>query len=104
MKFREETSSPLYRAYNNLMETYSEDEVEATPEVKGALKFLPSSDRGNLGFKNDWSRINPNWKWILQLYAGDMIQRFGGLSMGERGLLPIGLLGILKSEKVRWQG
>ena len=89
MKFREETSSPLYRAYNNLMRTYSEDKVEATPELKGALKFLPSSDRGNSGFKNDWSRINPNWKWILQLYAGDMIQRFGGLSMGERVCYPL---------------
>ncbi|OCL05327.1 hypothetical protein AOQ84DRAFT_99330 [Glonium stellatum] len=104
VKFREETSSPLYRAYKNLMETYSEDEVEATPEVTAALKALPSSDWGNSGFKNDWSKLNPYWKWILQLYAGDMVQRFGGLSMGERGLLPIGLLSMLKSEKVRWQG
>lgn len=44
VKFREETSSPLCRAYNNLMESYSEDEVEATPKVEGALEVLPSSD------------------------------------------------------------
>ena len=43
--------------------------------------------------------MNPYWKWILQLYAGDMIQKFGGLSMGERSLLPIGLLGMLKRRK-----
>jgi len=102
VKFREETSSPLCRAYNNLMESYSEDEVEATPKVEGALEVLPSSDWGNSGFKNDWSRMNPYWKWILQLYAGDMIQKFGGLSMGERSLLPIGLLGMLKRRK--WGG
>jgi len=47
--------------------------------------------------------MKPYWKWVLELYAADMLKRFGGLAMGEQGLLPIKLVSTLRSEKVRWQ-
>ncbi|OCK80550.1 hypothetical protein K432DRAFT_425661 [Lepidopterella palustris CBS 459.81] len=104
VRFREETSNPLHRAYTYLMVVPLEDELDATPEVTEALKALPSGDWGKSGFNKDWRDLSPYWKWVVQLYAGDMVKRFGGLSMGDRGLLPIGLLSMLRSEKVRWQG
>ena len=41
---------------------------------------------------------------VLQLYGGDIIHRYGGLAMREKRLLPIGLVSMLRGEKVRWQG
>ena len=48
---------------------------------------------------------NRYWLWIFNLYAGNLKQRFGGqgIQLGERDLLPVGLVEVLKSEKVRWE-
>lgn len=44
------------------------------------------------------------WKWMAELYGPEMIDRFGGLSVVESGLLPIGMVGLFRDQKVKWQG
>lgn len=87
--FREETSVYLHQAYTNLMECPPEHGVEIP---------FPYFD----------SRMDqtPYWRWIYTLYCGELKQKFGGdgLQLGERDLLPVGLVDVLKSEKVRWEG
>lgn len=43
------------------------------------------------------------WKWTAQLYGPEMIERFGGLRAVEPGLLPIGMVGLFRDEKVKLQ-
>jgi hypothetical protein len=101
--FREETSQPLLQAYQELLQVPPEDAVEPTPEVSRALADLVAGEYSTPGFSSSWHSLSPYWKWILELYAGDMVKRFGGLEMGEKGLLPMGLVSTLRSEKTRWQ-
>jgi hypothetical protein len=42
------------------------------------------------------------WKWVAMLYGEDMRGRFGGLDVVDKGLLPIGMVSLLKSGKVKW--
>lgn len=90
-RYREETSAHLRDAYSNLQECPPEEQVETPPEILAALRERSLEE-------------TPYWLWIYNLYGGDITKRFGGLQFGERDLLPVGLVDVLRSEKVRWEG
>lgn len=91
-KYVEETSAPLCRAYRNLMDVPSQTWVEFTPNVVSARRSL-----GEL-------KSESYDAWVMQLRGPEIIRRYGGLAMGDQRLLPIGLVDMLRSEKIRWQG
>jgi hypothetical protein len=95
-RYREEVSSHLFRAYSNLMEAPPEERVETSRELRAELNRLKLAKL----------EISSYWVWIISLYSGDMKQRFGGhgVQLGERDLLPVGLVDVLRGEKVRWEG
>ena len=101
--FMEETSRHLHDTYEELMEQSPQDSVEFTTDSGSALQTLPVAITFEGDFTRSWHTMKPYWKWVLELYAADMLKRFGGLAMGEQGLLPIKLVSTLRSEKVRWQ-
>ncbi|KAJ4342133.1 hypothetical protein N0V95_007020 [Ascochyta clinopodiicola] len=90
--YREESSEPLFNAYVELLDFPPEERVQTSSEV---IKALRSSGAATL-------EASSYLLWIFTLYAGDLKQRFGGqgLQLGERDLLPLGLVELLKSEKV----
>ncbi|KAF2646461.1 hypothetical protein P280DRAFT_464681 [Massarina eburnea CBS 473.64] len=95
--YREDVSAHLHRAYTNLLEAPTEEYVAASSDFLSAI-------RNNSSTAVDLD--TPYWRWVFSLYAGDMKQKFGGhgLQLGERDMLPVGLVDVLKSEKVRWEG
>ncbi|THV52550.1 hypothetical protein BGAL_0076g00350 [Botrytis galanthina] len=44
------------------------------------------------------------WKWVVKLYGEEMIEIFGGLAVVDKGLLPTGMVNLVRSGKVQWQG
>jgi hypothetical protein len=94
--YREENSEPLHNAYVDLLDCPPEERVQISPEMAKALRMSGAATLED----------SPYWLWIFTLYAGDLKQRFGGqgLQLVERDLLPLGLVEVLKSEKVRWEG
>jgi hypothetical protein len=48
--------------------------------------------------------VDGYWRWVAQLYGPDMTERFGGLYIVDAGLLPIGMVNLLRSGRVKWQG
>jgi hypothetical protein len=106
-KYREEFTPEdaenfLLMAYNELLETPMERSIEASHSVMQALGGLTLDHAGGISFH--WSNMNAYWKWTAQLYGPEMIERFGGLSVMEAGLLPIGMVGLFRDQKVKWQG
>ncbi|PSN60610.1 hypothetical protein BS50DRAFT_579135 [Corynespora cassiicola Philippines] len=83
-RYSEDVSYHVCQAYYELLRCPPEEMVE----------MVSYSDLGE----------SPYWIWIYNLYAGDIQQRFGSLQFGERDLLPVGLVDVLKSERVRWEG
>ena len=93
VRYAEETSTHLQQAYTKLLTAPEDVYVGLSDDLRNARYELPGIQGGNS--YNDW---------VLQLYGGDIIRRYGGLAMGEKRLLPIGLVSMLRGEKVRWQG
>jgi hypothetical protein len=95
-KFREDRSEPLSKAYKELLDCPLDERLESNLEMLKALRESAAAAR----------ETSPYWLWIFNLYAGDLKLRFGGqgLQLGDRDMLPVGLVQVLQSEKVRWEG
>ncbi|KAL8663703.1 MAG: hypothetical protein Q9202_003649 [Teloschistes flavicans] len=77
-------------------------ETEENGPIKLALNEL--GNRTDLrGIVNDWYGMEPYWKWVAELYGPAMIEKFGGLSVVDPGLLPMGMVSLFKSGRVNWQ-
>ncbi|KAE8451790.1 hypothetical protein EG329_002630 [Mollisiaceae sp. DMI_Dod_QoI] len=75
-RYREQTSSQLRVAYRNLIGEPGENEVERTSQVASHID-APA-----------WSGLTSYQRWVVQLYGDDMMERFGGLNVVEKRLLP----------------
>ena len=92
MRYLEETSGRLRVAYETLL------------RAPVAYCITPASGASKITVGDPCRGFNgPYNQWLSQLYGSEIIRRFGGLSMGEKRLLPIGLIDMLKEEKIRWQ-
>lgn len=90
--YRERLSESLGRTFKALV-------GEPAPKnltLKGAVKavFEPYQ----------WNDLSSYDQWVLHLFSKDMISRFGGLNVVEKGLLPLGLMGMLRQSKFQWVG
>ena len=107
-KYREEfttaySDNHLTTAYEELLKRPSERSIDCSPVVQQALEGLRSQSNTK-GITASWSGMDAYWRWIAQMYGPEMIERFGGLSVVESGLLPIGMVGLFRDQKVKWQG
>jgi hypothetical protein len=95
-KFREDSSEPLRQAYTDLLDCPLDERLESNLVMLKALRESGAAAR----------ETSPYWMWIFHLYAGDLKHRFGGqgLQLGDRDMLPVGLVEVLQGEKVRWEG
>ena len=88
----EETSVHLHQAYTELLKPPQSVEMETTPDMWNDRHW-----QKKMGTASSYER------WVLQLYGSEIVGKYGGLALGEKALLPIGLATMLRSEKMRWQ-
>ncbi|GES58252.1 RNA-directed DNA polymerase [Aspergillus terreus] len=46
---------------------------------------------------------NLETKWLLNLYADELLAKFGGFDLVDKKFLPVGVLNMVKGKKVKWQ-
>ncbi|KAH0081220.1 hypothetical protein KCU60_g16410, partial [Aureobasidium melanogenum] len=78
--------------------------LEYTRFVEYALNTLPLEFRTSKHIRTHFTAMDVYWRWTLHLYAAEAMERFGGLGLGEKEMLPVELVNLLRSERVRWQG
>ncbi|MCJ1383648.1 hypothetical protein MMC17_006762 [Xylographa soralifera] len=100
IRFRYECSEPLLHAWEDLRRTAEEEPLQLTGRIEKLLKELP--EQGLEGITHDWDKMTPYWQTIVSLHGEEMGEKFGGLEIVEKGLLPMGIVGLWKGEKVRW--
>lgn len=89
--------------YRDLLRLPSEGGViDVDQTVLVAVKCLGYS-HSNGGIANSMNAMKPYWKWILAVYGKEVVDRFGGLRIVEPGLLPMGMVRMLKDRKVNWE-
>jgi hypothetical protein len=91
-RYREQTSSELGNAFRKLMVEPSEDGAKMTKDVAGVIE------------EGDWRMMKPYHQWVLGLYASEMIAKFGGLNVVEKGLLPTGMVSMFRQSRFQRAG
>lgn len=94
-QFRDETSSSLTALYQQLMDIPGQKPPGTTEKVEAALRKAQEE----FGLQC----IDAEGKWILYMYAEDLLTKFGGLNLVDKQFLPTGVLDMVKEKKVRWQ-
>lgn len=94
-RFRETTSSALGDTYRWLQAVPDEQTIALSKEVELAL--------AKLGDQVERSTLDGEKKWILQLYAQELFETCGGLSLVDKQFLPVGVLSMMRGKKVTWQ-
>ena len=98
--------------YNELVDTYEwlmkrprdmpVDITEGSP-VAVALSVLNNSGDTGAKMSDNVSSIQPYWKWVAQLYGPELIEKFGGFRIVDPGVLPMGMVNMFRSGRVKWQ-
>ncbi len=94
---RQAYSPFLLAAFRQLMK------VPDTKEVYLAKEVGPWFEELSYSHGMGWYDLSSETKWIMHLYAEELKQRFGALSIVDRNLLPSGVMKMLKKKKVTWQ-
>lgn len=108
IKYREEFSyefeNELAKVFPTLLKRPAEESIDTDDngEIRMALHAL-SGQSGLRGIVADWYYMEPYWKWVTQLYGPGMISKFGGLNIVDPGLLPMGMVSLFRSGRVKWQ-
>lgn len=91
------------RMFQRLLATPKEVGIQATSNVLQALTTIKPPESGNIEeIRSDFPNLEPYWKWVVQMYGPEIIERFGGLDIVDSNLLPIGMISILKQARVDW--
>ena len=88
------TSSGLEDAYEKLCRTPRKDHINVSADVTEALIE---------GTNMVLSDLDADQRWLLQLSSPELLRRFGGLNIVDKGLLPLGVMTMLRDKKVTWQ-
>ncbi|KAL4939171.1 hypothetical protein BDV06DRAFT_214495 [Aspergillus oleicola] len=94
----------LVNVYDDLLRrpTQYQIQYDNTGPVSVGLAQL-RGQHGLSGVKDRWDSMTPYWKWVVQLYGPEIVERFGGFNVVDPGLLPIGLISQFRSGRVSWR-
>lgn len=119
-RFREESSKQLLYAYEKLLREPEVKTVRLTHNIReepggSAKRHAVESPPARLSSPGgprtaaavwepyvDGKQLSAYEKWVLQLYGGEMEERFGGLCAVEKRLLPTGLVHLFKQRRIKW--
>ncbi|KAF9886338.1 hypothetical protein FE257_011597 [Aspergillus nanangensis] len=104
-KHAEEYSWNLLNAYRDLTRKPEEVSINQTPALQRYQTLLSVGDSGSCSsISGDWDAMTPYWRWIAEVYQGEMVKRYGSLAAVSREFMPLGVIKTLKEGKFRWQG
>jgi hypothetical protein len=91
-RFRERQSPEFFVTFEKLICVPGTEEIALSGAVYGELReFLTGK-----------VRLDSEQKWFLQLYAKELQEDFGGLSLVDKQFLPVGVLTMMRGKKVSW--
>ncbi|KAJ9149294.1 reverse transcriptase [Pleurostoma richardsiae] len=93
-RFREAASPALHETYTRLLSVPELQGISLSKEVADALRRCGAAEGG---------RLEAEKRWIVQLYADELLETCGGISLVDKQFLPVGVLNMKRGKKVTWQ-
>lgn len=94
-RFRWSHSVPFNCLYGDLQRVPIADGIRFTSPVTTALLAVL---RGSTV-----DSFDEETKWLVQMYAPEMLKNYGGVGLVEKKYLPVGVMAMVKEKRVRWQ-
>ncbi|KAL4785013.1 hypothetical protein BJX76DRAFT_325774 [Aspergillus varians] len=94
-RFRWSHDDIFAQLYEYLQTVPSPDWVEFTLPVSNAVSAASGNVR-NKSFDNETT-------WQLQIYAPEVLRKYGGVSLVDKKYLPVGVMAMVKEKRVKWQ-
>lgn len=104
MRYPESRSENLLRAYQDLLRVPVEVNIDRSLAFSSSHLGLGLSSQAGGAISGEWLCMSPYWKWVVELYHGDMMLKYGRLAAVDREFMPLGVVKTLKEGKFRWQG
>ena len=98
-KYRECTSTNLWRVSAYFLKQPHEDYLHLTDRVMQALKQTKWMSEDGEGVKE----ADNETLWTIMSLEEELFEKFGGLEVVDTGLLPLGVLKALRARRVTWQ-
>ncbi|KAL0639887.1 hypothetical protein Q9L58_000978 [Maublancomyces gigas] len=104
---RPQRSKTWCARYNGLLGPPKECRVALTAEIEVSLNNVSdatASLTGNRGIsRGGWQKMNVYWRWVVACYGEGMMEKWGGLEVVRPGSLPVGMVDVWKSKKLKWE-
>ena len=94
---RERYSLQLLKLWKRFIQQPDVKDIKLTNDLKPMFDALKHSHAVS------WADMTSEQKWVMHLYAGELLRRFGALSIVDQNLLPSGVMRMLRKKKVTWQ-
>ncbi|KAL5535836.1 hypothetical protein ACEPAF_3930 [Sanghuangporus sanghuang] len=101
-KSREERGSWWCSAYKKLLERPSQCSISCTPRLQASLELLDDGIDA-FGGATDWDTLRPYWQWIIALHQDQMVKKFGSLAVVDPTTVPVGMVSVFKSSRMKWE-
>lgn len=93
--------------YTGLLGAPKECKVALTAELGAALNNVSNAAAGLTGrggiSRGGWESMNVYWQWVVACYGEGMVEKWGGLEVVRPGSLPVGMVDVWKSKKLKWE-
>ncbi|KAL2410880.1 hypothetical protein ABEF91_000544 [Exophiala dermatitidis] len=108
LRYREEHSIHLGTAYQKLLKIPQQYHVRQTQQLNSWLQDLDDIDTDSSASPpticKPWTSMDPYWKWILAVYGPQILKKYGSVQIVNAAQVPMGMISMMKANKVRWQG
>src|SRR5262249_7455676 len=82
-------------AYAGHLQVISHIDVGSTPSIEAAL---------SAGWMDEnWNEMSFYHTWIVSMFGEEVVRVFGGLKVVDPDLIPVGLVGLFRSSRMRWE-
>ncbi|KAL4905539.1 hypothetical protein BDW74DRAFT_17810 [Aspergillus multicolor] len=94
-RFRWSQSTLFRNLYQDLQEVPEPAGIDFSMETSNAL-FRPLNS-------GQVRALDQETRWIVQMYAPEVLRDYGGVALVDRKYLPVGVMAMVKERRVKWQ-
>ncbi|KAK7404027.1 hypothetical protein QQX98_010200 [Neonectria punicea] len=92
----------LHDVFRQLMQRPREKSVASDDSEVWTAHNRLGGQSNPRGITSNWYGMEPYWRWVAMMHGPEIVDRFGGLSIVDSGLLPMGMVTLFRDKRVKW--
>ena len=97
ISLRESWLSTWGETYRSMLESPSEREMILVPQMEAEME----QRKNDTEMMKSWDVLTFYEKWVMSMYGEEVVKKFGGLEAVDPHLIPIGMVNLFKTSRMR---